>query len=65
MFQLVKRFVQDTDFAVNYALVIKDYIDKYAEEVSEDTISSGPICYLLVLSPDGIRMKKNSKLFND
>ena len=46
MFQLVKRFAQDTDFAVNYALVIKDYIDKYAEEVSEDTIASGPVCYL-------------------
>ena len=46
MFQLVKRFAQDTDFAVNYALVIKDYIDKYAEEVSADTITSGPVCYL-------------------
>ena len=34
MFQLVKRFAQDTDFAVQYSLVIKDYIDKYAEEVS-------------------------------
>ena len=46
MFQLVKRFAQDTDFAVKYALVIKDYIDKYAEEVSEDTTTSGPVCYL-------------------
>ena len=46
MFQLVKRFAQDTNFAVNYALVIKDYIDKYAEEVSEDTTTSGPISYL-------------------
>ena len=47
MFQLVKRFAQDTDFAVQYSLVIKDYIDKYAEEVSEDTSTSGPVCYLL------------------
>ena len=47
LFQLVKKFVQDTNFAVQYALVIKDYIDKYAEEVlNPEEPTNGPICYL-------------------
>ncbi|CAL4067173.1 unnamed protein product, partial [Meganyctiphanes norvegica] len=46
MFQLVKKFAMDTNFAVQYSLVIKEYIEQYAEEVVEDTPTSGPICYL-------------------
>ena len=46
MFQLVRKFVQDPEFAIQYALVINEYIEKYAEEVSEDTKTSGPVCYL-------------------
>ena len=46
MFQLVRKFVQDPEFAIQYALVINEYIEKYAEEVSEDMQTSGPVCYL-------------------
>ena len=47
LFQLMKRFAQDPKFAVAYALVIKDYIEKYAEEVvNPEAPAEGPICYL-------------------
>ena len=45
--QLIKKFVQDTNFAVQYAAVIREYIDKYAEEVlNPEASTEGPICYL-------------------
>ena len=39
--------MQDKNFAVQYALVIKEYIDKYGELVSDPEASTeGPVCYL-------------------
>ena len=56
LFQLMKKFVQDPSFAVQYALTIKDYIAKYAEEVLDpDAPTDGPVCYLphrAVVRPD-------------
>ena len=45
--QLIKKFVQDKSFAVEYGAVIREYIDKYAEEVSDpEAPTEGPVCYL-------------------
>ena len=45
--QLIKKFVQDKTFAVQYALVIKEYIEKYAELVLDpEAPTEGPVCYL-------------------
>ena len=47
LFILMKKFLKDTNFAIQYAVVIKDYIEKYAEEVLEpDAPTTGPVCYL-------------------
>ena len=43
----MKKFIQNTEFAIQYALVIKDYIEKYAEVVEDpDAPTNGPVCYL-------------------
>ena len=56
LFQLMKTFVQYPSFAVQYALTIKDYIEKYAEEVLDpEAPTDGPVCYLphrAVVRPD-------------
>ena len=46
LFQLIRKFVQNPKFAVKYAMTINEYIEKFAEEVTDDTETSGPICYL-------------------
>merc|ERR1712002_684643 len=47
LYNLRKKFILDPKYALKYATVIREYIDKFAEEVLEpDKKTEGPICYL-------------------
>ena len=47
LFILMKKFMKDKKLATQYEGVMKEYIDKYAEEVlSPDAPTAGPVCYL-------------------